>query len=292
MSRRGGQLSGAPAGLDDAVPAGYGLDESDRRALAALEAELAQLRSACVAFSGGVDSSLLLAASARALGAGHVVAFTAASATYLPEELAAARGLASSLGVTHEVVATDECDDPAFAANPRERCYLCKGHMLTQMARVAERHGCAALLDGANLDDLSDVRPGLRAAAERGVLHPLVAAGIGKAQVRRLARGLDLAVWNAPQQACLASRIPYGEAITADKLQAIAAGEAVLHELAFRQCRLRHHGAIARVEVPADEIARAAGPVREELSRRLGALGFTYVCLDLRGYRSGSMNEA
>lgn len=265
---------------------------ADRRALAKLEAELAQLGSACVAFSGGVDSSLVLAAAVRALGPQRVVAFTAVSPTSLPRELEAARALAGALGSVHEVVATDECDDPEFAANPPERCYVCKRHLVAAMTHVARRHGCVALLDGANRDDLGDVRPGLRAAREGGVLHPLIAAGIGKAQVRRLARAFDLPVWDAPQQACLASRIPYGEPITAAKLQAVAAGEAVLHELGFRQCRVRHHGSVARLEVETSEIGRAAGALREEIARRLAALGFTYVCLDLRGFRSGSMNEA
>jgi uncharacterized protein len=248
---------------------GTGADPS----LAALEAELAEL-------------------AVRALGPRRVVAFTAASETYLPEELAVARDLAARLGVAHEVVRTTECEDEAFAANPRDRCYICKSHLLAEMARVAAAHGCAALVDGANLDDLGDVRPGLRAAGEVGVVHPLVAAGLGKAEVRRLARHLGLPTWDAPQQACLASRVPYGEPITAEKLRAIAAAEAVLRELGFRQCRVRHHGAVARVEVETAEIERAAGVSRDEIVRRLREIGFTYVALDLRGFRSGSMNEA
>ncbi len=267
--------------------------QTDQRpALEILEAELAKLGPACVAFSGGVDSSLVLAAAARALGPERVVAFTAASETYMPEELAVARELAASLGVRHEVVQTSECADEAFAANPRERCYICKHHLLKEMARVAAVRGCAALVDGANLDDLGDVRPGLRAAGEIGVVHPLVTAGIGKAEVRRLARALGLPTWDAPQQACLASRVPYGERITPEKLRTIAAAEAVLHELGFRQCRVRHHGPVARVEVEIVDIERAAGAAREEIARRLGELGFVYVALDLRGFRSGSMNEA
>lgn len=269
-------------------------DDADgwRSALALLEAELTKLGSACVAFSGGVDSSLVLAVAARTLGPDRVVAFTAASETYLPQELAAARAFVATLGVAHAVVKTREFYDAAFTSNPRERCYTCKVHMLTEMERVAHERGCAALVDGANRDDLGDERPGLRAASERGVVHPLVAAGIGKAAVRRLARELGLPTWDAPQQACLASRIPYGQPITVAKLRAIAAAEAILHELGFRQCRVRHHGAVARVEVETVEIARVAGAAREEIARRLGELGFTYVTLDLRGFRSGSMNEA
>jgi uncharacterized protein len=266
--------------------------DGDPGALGLLEAELVGLGSVCVAFSGGVDSSLVLAAAVRALGPEHVVALTAASETYLPQELAVARGLAADLGVTHVVVQTREFDDDAFTSNPRTRCYVCKTHLLAEMARVAHERGCAALVDGANRDDLSDVRPGLRAAEEHGVAHPLVAAGIGKSEVRRLARELGLPTWDVPQQACLASRIPYGQPITAEKLHAIAAAEALLHDLGFRQCRVRHHGPIARVEVEATEIGRAAGPAREAIVQGLGGLGFTYVTLDLRGFRSGSMNEA
>jgi uncharacterized protein len=265
---------------------------SDDATLLRLEAELAQLGSACVAFSGGVDSSLVLAAAVRALGADHVLAYTAVSATYLPEELAVARDLAGQLGVHHVVVETREFDEPSFTGNPRERCYFCKRELVAEMRRVAAEHECAALVDGANLDDLGDHRPGMRASAEGGVAHPLLEAGIGKAEVRRLARGLGLPTWDAPQQACLASRIPYGEPITVEKLTAVAEAERVLRELGFRQCRVRHHGAGARVEVEADDIGRAAGAAREEIARRLRALGFTYVTLDLDGFRSGSMNEA
>ena len=271
------------------VPHNEGSGEA-RGALERLEAELAPLGSACVAFSGGVDSSLVLAAAARALGPARVVAFTAVSATYLPEELQIARELAAGLGVRHVVVETHEFDDPAFTGNPRERCYFCKRELVAEMARVAAETGCSALVDGANLDDLGDHRPGMRAAAERGVAHPLLAAGIGKDEVRRLSRALGLATWDAPQQACLASRIPYGEAITVQKLQVIAAAERVLHELGFRQCRVRHHGSVARVEVESGDLGRAV-EARETIALRLRALGFTYVTLDLEGFRSGSMNE-
>jgi len=259
-------------------------------ALERLEAELASLGSACVAFSGGVDSSLVLAVAARALGPSRVVAFTAVSATYLPEELQAARDLAAGLRVRHVVVETHEFDDPAFTGNPRERCYHCKRELVAEMVRVAAETGCKALIDGANLDDLGDHRPGMRATAERGVAHPLLAAGLGKAEVRRLSRELGLATWDAPQQACLASRIPYGEPITVEKLEVIAAAERVLRELGFRQCRVRHHGSVARVEVESVDLGRAL-EARETIARRLRALGFTYVTLDLDGFRSGSMNE-
>jgi uncharacterized protein len=286
---RGGRSrvgEGDPAGAARARAA-----DDARGSLERLEAELAQLGSACVAFSGGVDSSLVLAAAARALGAHRVVAFTAVSPTYLPEELQTALDLAAGLGVRHVVVETHEFDDPSFTGNPRERCYFCKRELVAELARVAAETGCAALLDGANLDDLGDHRPGMRATAEGGVAHPLLAAGIGKAEVRRLSKKLGLVTWDAPQQACLASRIPYGDPITVEKLQAVAAAERVLRELGFRQCRVRHHGSVARVEVESADLGRALA-ARETLARRLRALGFTYVTLDLEGFRSGSMNEA
>lgn len=259
--------------------------------LARLLAELDGLGSACVAFSGGVDSSLVLAAAVRSIGPDNVVAFTAVSPTYLPEELETARRVTRELGVAHEVVETHEFADPGFTNNPRDRCYHCKAGLLDEMAAVARRHGCACLVDGANVDDLGDHRPGMRASAERGVLHPLLAAGIGKAEVRRLARELDLPTWDAPQQACLASRVPYGEPITVEKIAAVGAAERVLHELGFRQCRVRHHGSVARIEVEAADVGRAV-EARQKIAPRLRALGFTYVTLDLQGFRSGSMNEA
>lgn len=266
------------------------MNEADE-SLARLLDELGGLGSVCVAFSGGVDSSLVLAAAVRALGTERVVAFTAVSPTYLPEELVAARRVTRELGVAHEVVETHEFDDPGYTSNPRDRCYRCKAGLLDEMAAAAARHGCAALVDGANADDLGDQRPGMEASAERGVLHPLLAVGIGKEEVRRLARELALPTWDAPQQACLASRVPYGEPITVEKVAAVGAAERVLHELGFRQCRVRHHGSIARIEVEAGDLGRAV-EAREELTRRLRALGFAYVALDLEGFRSGSMNEA
>ena len=245
---------------------------------------------AVVAFSGGADSSLVLAAAVRVLGPGRVVAATATSPTYLDEELAAAREVAASLGVEHVVLETRESDDPRFVANSRERCYWCKSGMLDALVGLAEERG-ARVVDGANADDAGDHRPGMRAAAERGVLQPLLAAGVSKAQVRRLARELGLPTWDAPQQACLASRIPYGEPITTDKLAAVAAVEKALHELGFRQCRARHHGDVARLEIEAGQLEQAFA-LRDEIARRVHEAGFAYAALDLDGFRTGSMNEA
>jgi len=252
---------------------------------------LAPLGPAAVAFSGGVDSGVVLAAAAAVLGPANVIAVTAASETYLPEELAAARALAQRLGVRHEVVTTDELADERFAANAPDRCYHCKAHLVDALAAAAERAGSVVLLDGANRDDLGDHRPGMRAASEGGVRHPLIEAGLGKADVRALARALELPNWDKPANACLASRIPYGEPITPEKLQAVAAAEAGLRTLGFGVCRVRHHGAVARVEVEPGQVARAAGELREQVVAAVRAAGCAYVPLDLQGCRSGSMNE-
>jgi uncharacterized protein len=268
------------------------MDEETRTLEARVAATLRELQSACVAVSGGVDSSVVLAVAARTLGAERVVAATAEAPVMIPGEGEAAKDLAAELGVAFVAVPVPLMDAPAFVANPRERCFTCKAMVLDAVGRVAAARGCAAVLDGANKDDLGDDRPGMRAADERGVRHPLLAAGLGKAEVRRLARGLGLVVWDAPAQACLASRIPYGERITEDALRRIAAAEAALHDLGFRRCRVRAHGLLARVEVPEDEVGRAAGAARDEIARSLRAAGFTWVALDLDGLRTGSLNEA
>jgi len=258
-----------------------------------LEAVLRPLERVCVAYSGGVDSSVVLAVAARVWGTANVLAFTAVSETYRDEELDAARAFATALGVPHRTWRTTELDDADFAANGRDRCYYCKRHLVRALATTAEAAGIAVLADGLNRDDESDERPGVRAAAEAGVRHPLVEAGLGKAAVRALARALDLPMWDRPAQACLASRIAYDTPVTVERLHQVAVAEDVLRELGFGpELRLRHHGDIARIEVPAEQIGRAAGEAREALVRRLRALGFTYVTLDLQGFRSGSMNEA
>lgn len=262
---------------------------ADDPVLERLRRQFEGVPAAVVAFSGGVDSSLVLAVAAQALGAGRVTAVTATSPTYLDEELAAAAAAAAALGVEHVVLPTHEFDDPRFVENSRERCYFCKAGLLDALVEFAAERD-AVVVDGANADDAGDHRPGMRAAAERGVLQPLLAAGVTKAEVRRLARDLGLPTWDAPQQACLASRIPYGEPVTPDKLAAVAAAEKALHELGFRQCRARHHGVVARLEIERDQLERAFA-LRDEIARRVRAAGFTYAALDLEGFRSGSMNE-
>ncbi len=256
-----------------------------------LEGIVAPYGSALVAFSGGVDSSLALAIAARALPNYKVLAVTSNNETYLPSELDLARDFAATLGVEHLVVNTRELDDPNYASNPTNRCYFCKSTLYTDLAKLAAERGYACVVDGANKDDEGDYRPGRKAAKELGVVSPLSVAGVGKAEVRELAKHLGLPSWDKPALACLSSRFPYGQEITPEKLSQVARAEEFLRKEGFRQVRVRHHGEIARLEVAPAEMERAFA-LREEISAELKDAGFLYVTLDLAGYRSGSLNAA
>ena len=257
--------------------------------LGELEEIISPYGSALVAFSGGVDSSLALAIAARALPKSRVLAVTSNNETYLPSELGLARGFAASLGVEHLVVNTRELDDPNYSSNPANRCYFCKSTLYSDLARIAAERGYSCVVDGANKDDEGDYRPGRKAAKELGIVSPLSLAGMGKTEVRELARYLGLPSWDKPALACLSSRFPYGQEITPEKLAQVARAEEFLRSRGYEQVRVRHHGEIARLEVGPKEMERAFGE-REEISAELKAAGFLYVTLDLVGYTPGSLN--
>ena len=244
-----------------------------------------------VAFSGGLDSSLLVKVAHDALG-DRALAVTALSPTYPSKECEAARALAHELGVRLEQIETGELEIAGFADNPPERCYFCKSELFGQLQEIARREGIAHVADGTNADDTGDYRPGMQAACELGVVSPLLEAGLTKDDIRALSKRLGLPTWDKPAAACLASRFPYGEQITSEKLAMVEEAENYLKELGFRQVRVRHHGGIARIEVTPAEIERLASTaVRDEVVHKLEAIGYHYVTVDCRGYRTGSMNE-
>ncbi|MFZ5568783.1 MAG: ATP-dependent sacrificial sulfur transferase LarE [Thermodesulfobacteriota bacterium] len=256
-----------------------------------LYAMIRRFDSLLVAFSGGADSTLLLAA-AREVLQDRVVAITAVSAIHPMEERNHAVETAFRLGARHILHETSELTIPEFAANPKNRCYICKQYLFAAFRQVARNMGLAAVAHGVTMDDLNDYRPGLMAAAELGIAAPLVEAGLTKAEVRRLSREMSLPTWNRPAMACLATRVPYGTPITEETLRSIGLAERILLDQGFSMCRVRHHGEIARIEVPAEEIGRLLdGENRLRIVAELKKLGFAYVVCDLTGYVSGSMNH-
>jgi uncharacterized protein len=260
----------------------------------ALTTRIAALESVAVAFSGGADSSLLLADCARVLGTERTLAVIADSPSLPRQEMAEAQALTAQMGVRLVAVQTEELDDERFANNPPDRCYYCKRELFEKMRVVANEQGFRHLVYGATADDLGDFRPGMTAAKEAGALAPLQEAGLTKQDVRELSRRLGLRTWDKPAMACLSSRFPYGSPITREGLSRVEQAEALLrNELGFREVRVRDHDPVARIEVPSDDFPRLVAPqVRELVVNRLRTLGYTYVTLDLKGFRSGSMNEA
>jgi uncharacterized protein len=251
---------------------------------------LAEHRSALVAFSGGVDSSLLLAA-AREGCTGAVIAVTASSPIHPRREIEDARRIAALVGVRHEIVKTHEMGDPRFVKNPLERCYLCKRGLFAELKRYADGKGLAVVLEGSTVEDLSDFRPGEKALRETGARSPLRQADFTKADVRALAKAIGLPNWDKPAGACLATRFPYGTEITRELLGKVERIEEVLMALGFGQVRARFHGEVMRIEVPSEEIELAAGPdVRERIVQTVRREGLRYAALDLQGYRTGSLN--
>lgn len=259
---------------------------------AALLQLFAQMPSCLVAFSGGVDSAVAAAAAFKALGE-RACAATGVSASLAEGELEAAQKLAAEIGIRHEVVNTAEMADPRYLENPSNRCYFCKTELYTQLEPLARKWGFAVLANGANADDLGDYRPGLQAAQEFAVRSPLAEAGLTKADVRELAQAWNLACWDKPAAPCLSSRIAYGVAVTPERLRRIDQAEQFLRGLGLQIARVRcHDGELARIEVPLDALPRLASPgVREALAAEFRALGFSFITLDLDGFRSGSLNQ-
>jgi uncharacterized protein len=260
------------------------------RKLDGLHEVLSSTGGAVVAYSGGIDSTLVAAVAARTLG-DRALAITAVSASLPPGEAAEATRVARELGIRHRTVRTHEAERPGYLMNGPDRCYHCKTELYDVLARVAEEAEFRVVVSGANLDDLGDFRPGLTAAAEHSVRHPLVETGMTKSDVREAARGLAIPTWDKPASACLASRIPFGVTITMEELSKVGRAERAVKDLGFLQCRVRVHGDVARIEVEASEVVRLAEPaVRERVIEALHALGYRYVTVDLEGFRSGSMN--
>ncbi len=243
-----------------------------------------------IAFSGGVDSTFLLVM-AREILLQNLVAVTAASAVHPESEIRSARSIAKTWGVRHLVVQSREMMQPDFVANTRDRCYICKKYLFEDLLRLAAEEGIKHVAHGANLDDLNDYRPGFIAAQEMGVHAPLVEAGLTKDDIRQLSKAVNLATWNKPPMACLATRIPYGMPITAEALQMIEQAEQVLVNLGFDACRVRLHDSVARIEVAPEDIGRILDrQIRSTITRQLKNIGFSHISVDLEGYVQGSMN--
>jgi uncharacterized protein len=275
--------------LDPAADSAPGDDAVTR------EARLADLIASCeslvVAFSGGVDSAYLAWVATRVLGPA-ALCVTADSPSYPDRHRQLAMRTARDFGFRHEIVRTTELERPEYRSNPENRCYYCKHELYTVLSRIARDRGIRVIADGSNADDRGDYRPGRQAAREFGVRSPLDEAGLTKRDIRELSRRAALPTWDEPASACLSSRIPYHSEVTDEKLRMIERAEAVLRDLGFRVCRVRHHDALARIEIGSDELARAFEPdVRDQIVTALRAIGYQHVTVDLRGYRMGSLND-
>lgn len=265
--------------------------QTPEQALEALRAFVRGLGSVLVCYSGGIDSALLLAVAHEQLGE-RAAGMTAVSPSLAPSERDAATRFAASLGARHYLVESHEIERPGYVANAPDRCFHCKSELYDIAAEQQKQHGLSHVLNGTNRDDLGDYRPGLKAAELAGVVSPLAALGFGKATVRAVAQLLGLPIWDKPASACLSSRIPYGTAVTRERLAQIGGLEQALRDLGFSQVRVRWHGNIARIEVGAAELAKAFDADTRALMIRAGKQhGFKYVTLDLEGYRMGSHNE-
>jgi uncharacterized protein len=263
---------------------------ADQRELQLLK-QLAGFPSVMVALSGGADSAYLAWAAHRAIGR-HALSVTALSPSYSAHDRAVVGEFVRQLGARHEFIETHEMENPKYRANAADRCYYCKDELFSALDVLARERGVAVVAYGVNADDTLDFRPGHRAATEHRVLAPLLDAGLRKAEIRLLSQRAGLPTWDRPASACLASRLPYGTEVTLERLGLVERGEAALRDLGFRQFRVRLHEKLARVEIAPEELPRAMSPeVAASIAARLKAAGFTYVALDLEGYRQGSLNE-
>jgi len=259
--------------------------------LAQLRAFLRPLNSVMVAFSGGVDSTFVLKVAYEVLG-DNVLALTTTSPTMPTDDRISALEMARLIGARHLVIESDELAVPGYASNPINRCYLCKHNLFTVCEAKAAELGFDVIADGLNLDDLHDYRPGIKAATEKRVRHPLVEAEMTKADIREISRSMGLPTWDRPASPCLSSRFPYGTQITREGLRQVEEGERLLHAMGFAVARVRYHGDVARLEVEASAILRLLEPkIRETVDRELKRIGFRFVTVDLKGFRSGSLNE-
>jgi len=273
--------------MDGSTP--HAITEATRAKLDAMRASLRELGSGIVAYSGGLDSAFVLAIAASELGE-RALAMTAVSPSLPAREREDAVRIARELGARHELVSSEEIHNPSYAANPTDRCFHCKSELYTLTERRRRELGFACVMNGTNVDDLGDHRPGLVAASDAAVRSPLVEAGLHKHEVRALAQELGLSFWDKPAAACLSSRISYGTAVTVERLGQIEQLEDALHALGLRQLRVRHHDEVARIEIASEEMDRAFA-LRDEIVQAGRAAGYAFVALDLAGYRSGSLNH-